>query len=174
MAKSIAKQPRAPKDPVGKSSGKSKVAGLGGAAKAPAKKPKAAKDPEAPKRNKNSFMFWADEVRPFAERARSRAPFDQHAATPPASNASNDPHAPNAPNDHAEPCPHVALASPSRRAPQERKRAEYTGVAMAEVGRLLGAKWRYLDDEAKAPWAEAAKEDKSRYEARAHTTKLAC
>jgi hypothetical protein len=47
--------------------------------------------------------------------------------------------------------------------PQERKDPSYASVSFREVGAMLGEKWRSLSEEAKAPWVEAATEDKARH-----------
>ena len=42
-------------------------------------------------------------------------------------------------------------------------KSENPGIAFGEVGKILGAKWREADAEAKAPFDEMAAKDKIRY-----------
>ena len=44
----------------------------------------------------------------------------------------------------------------------ERQTATYDGLALGEAMKMLGAAWKALDDEAKAPWIEEARHDKAR------------
>ncbi|KAH9976870.1 HMG-box [Lactifluus volemus] len=47
---------------------------------------------------------------------------------------------------------------------RERIKAENPDASFGEVGKLLGAKWKELDDEEKRPYVEQAARDKSRAE----------
>ncbi|TMW56088.1 hypothetical protein Poli38472_008736 [Pythium oligandrum] len=46
----------------------------------------------------------------------------------------------------------------------EVKSSMHTGATMVEVMQTLSAMWKVMSDEQKAPWVEASKEDKARYE----------
>lgn len=43
-------------------------------------------------------------------------------------------------------------------------RAENPGVTFGQVGRILGEKWKALNDEEKVPYEAKAESDKKRYE----------
>ncbi|KAF8637112.1 hypothetical protein AX17_003016 [Amanita inopinata Kibby_2008] len=47
---------------------------------------------------------------------------------------------------------------------RERIKAENPDAGFGEVGKLLGAKWKELDDEEKKPYVEQAARDKTRAE----------
>ncbi|KAK2460367.1 hypothetical protein APHAL10511_007532 [Amanita phalloides] len=47
---------------------------------------------------------------------------------------------------------------------RERIKAENPDAGFGEVGKLLGAKWKELDDEEKKPYVERATQDKTRAE----------
>ncbi|KAE9387035.1 hypothetical protein BT96DRAFT_838275, partial [Gymnopus androsaceus JB14] len=47
---------------------------------------------------------------------------------------------------------------------RERIKAENPDAGFGEVGKLLGAKWKELDDEEKKPYVEQAAKDKERAE----------
>ncbi|KAF8737281.1 hypothetical protein AX14_013133 [Amanita brunnescens Koide BX004] len=47
---------------------------------------------------------------------------------------------------------------------RERIKAENPDAGFGEVGKLLGAKWKELDDEEKKPYVERAAQDKNRAE----------
>lgn len=47
---------------------------------------------------------------------------------------------------------------------RERIKAENPDAGFGEVGKLLGAKWKELDDEEKKPYVERAAQDKTRAE----------
>jgi len=132
-------------------------------------KSKAKKDPNAPKRGLSAYMFFSQDWRDRVKAENPEAGFGEIGKLLGAKWKELD---------EDEKKPYIDQAAKDKNAPKralsaymffsqdwrERIKAENPDAGFGEVGKLLGAKWKELDEDEKKPYVELAAKDKTRAE----------